>query len=273
MGWYGGQDGARRLRSRNAVADSFARFEASLGSSDNVEMKDFTNNLHDNRNYDVIKNILVDPTPQDSLIEQINASTKDKVAIAIAFSHSLQTFDDISDQICQRLQGLYLFGTVNVKKEDLLRFIRRCPSLKSLMLACVDDFAEPFLKTLFDETLLPKLEFLEVSNANNDAIAAMHTAPNLRKIVFRWPDPGISDAGFERLVANGGAKNLVAISVRFTGIGIFTSTTILPVYPLPTFRNIFFTGRCSPEGLVQESFQKLSQVNTSQVCCGRSSRA
>jgi hypothetical protein len=56
--------------------------------------------------------------------------------------------------------------------------------------------------------LLPDLEFFEVSNVNDDAIVAMHTSPN------RFPDRCISNAGFERLVFSGVAKNLVAISVR-----------------------------------------------------------
>lgn len=218
MGWYRDRNSARRVEARNEVAEAFSRFQASIVSSITecqVDLKDFTVNLRDNHNFNIIPQILVDPTPQDALIEKINDTTKDKVAIAIAFSHSLQTFDGISDQVCKRLQGVYLFGIINVETEDLLQFIRRCPNLKSLSLIQVDNFDKAFLKNLFDSISFPKLEFLEVSNANDDAIAAMHTAPKLRNIVFRWPDPSITDDGFKRLVANGGAKNLVAIAVRF----------------------------------------------------------
>ena len=106
---------------------------------------------------------------------------------------------------------------INVTKGNLLQIIRHCPNLKSLSLIQVDDFDKYFLRDLSANALLPKLEFLEVSNANDEAIAAVHTAPNLHKIVFRWPDPSVTDDGFKRLVYNGGAKNLVAISVRLIG--------------------------------------------------------
>jgi len=95
------------------------------------------------------------------------------------------------------------------------KFIRRCPNLKSLSLVQVDNFDKAFLKNLFESNLVPKLEFLEVSHANDNGVAAMHTAPKLHQIVFRWPNPSITDDGFKRLVANGGAANLVAIVVRF----------------------------------------------------------
>jgi hypothetical protein len=214
MGRNRSKNDARRLEARKEVGEALSRFQDSLASNGNLEMKDFTSNLEDNRAFNVIPQILVDRTSQESLISQINDTTKDQVAIAIAFSHSLEKLDDVSNQVCQRLQGLYLFGTINVTSEKILQFLRRCPNLKSLSLIQVDDYSKYFLENLFADGVLPNLEFLEVSHANNDAVAAMYTSPNLRKIVFRWPDPSITNNGFKILVDNGGAKNLVAISVR-----------------------------------------------------------
>jgi hypothetical protein len=217
MGWYRDKNSARRVEARTEVAEALSRFQASIvsGTECQVDLKDFTGNVQDNYNFKVIPQILVDPTPQDTLIEKVNETTEDMVAIAIAFSHYLQKFDGVSEQVCHSLQGLFLFGTINVDSEDLIQFIRRCPNLKSLSLVQVDNFDKAFLTNLFDSNLVPKLEFLEVSHANDNGIAAMHTAPKLHQIVFRWPDPSITDDGFKRLVANGGAANLVAIAVRF----------------------------------------------------------
>lgn len=209
MGWG---NGARRQQCRSALSQSFARFSASL--DDKVELKNGINKVRDNYNFDVIPTLVYDPTSQEDLVADINASTESEVAVAIAFSDSLRSLDDVTDTLCQSLKGLFLYSTINFNQAALRQFIHRCPNLKSLTLAFVDDFDSCFLQSLFADGLLPALEFLEVSNAKNDAIAAMHTAPNLRKIVFRWPDPSISDVGFQRLVENGGGKNLVAISVR-----------------------------------------------------------
>lgn len=209
MGWYG--DGARRLACRKEVGDALERFTASLPT--NIEMKDYATNLKDNSNYDWKPMILDNPMSQASLIADLNKATKGNVAVAIAFSHCLENLDKVSDKVCKRIQGIFFFSSINIKQDAFRRFIRRCPNIKSLTMAYTDEFDERFLESLFQERLLPKLEFLEVSNASNEAIAAMYTAPNLQEIVFRWPDPCISNKGFGSLIENGGGANLTSIWV------------------------------------------------------------
>lgn len=52
MGWYGGQNGAQRLRARTSVQDSFARFRASLNINSDKSLVDFTT-LEDNSAFDL----------------------------------------------------------------------------------------------------------------------------------------------------------------------------------------------------------------------------
>jgi len=161
--------------------------------------------------------LLHNPTSQAELIEDINKmgeieGDSSPVAIALAFSWNLKNFDYISDIVCQRLSGLYLFQICQMKKPDLARFISRCPNLKSLMLTGMDDIGPDFIAQVFSNGMLPKLEFLE-SEGSDDAIAAMASAPDLRKIFFRYTDLSITNDGFKRLVEAGGGKKLVEISV------------------------------------------------------------
>mmetsp|Transcript_12093 Transcript_12093/g.21992 ORF Transcript_12093/g.21992 Transcript_12093/m.21992 type:complete len:142 (-) Transcript_12093:674-1099(-) len=125
MGWYRDKNSARRVQARTEVpvAEAFCRLQASIvsGTERQVDLKDFTGNVRDNYNFKVIPQILVDPTPQDTLIEKVNETTTDLVAIAIAFSHYFQKFDGVSQQVCHSLQGLFLFGTINVDSEDLIQ--------------------------------------------------------------------------------------------------------------------------------------------------------
>jgi hypothetical protein len=85
MGWYGGQDGARRLRFRDDVSQSFRRFRASLPKT--CDVKDLASScLKDNDDFSTIKLLVHNPSIQQEIIEQVNITQGDSVAVAIASS-------------------------------------------------------------------------------------------------------------------------------------------------------------------------------------------
>lgn len=253
---YGGQNGARRLRSRNSVSDAYRRFRLSLGST---AVKNFTD-LEDNNDFRTNPFLCYNPSRPADMIASINEGDSD--AFAVAYSPYLKDLTPISDTICENLKGIFLFGTIKVSAENLLTFIRRTPNLESVTMASADDYDADFLQQLFKEGLLPNLKFLEVSHAHDDVIAAMVTAPILQEIVFRWPDPAVTDVGFKRLVDAGGAMELKRIQVSRILIDDHSGT------PKLKRSNAFVTlvGGSPRERLVQKPLAKLPQFHAPQVC-------
>jgi hypothetical protein len=101
----------------------------------------------------------------------------------------LQNLDGISDTVCQNLVGLFLYCTESIKQQVLVQCLRRCPNIKSLTLAQMPDVDAACLQQLFrqEEGLLEQLQVLEVSQADDNTVAAMVSAPNLCKITLRDP--------------------------------------------------------------------------------------
>jgi len=205
--------GSLQRDARRNVASSYDRFRRSLSSF--VFSLNYTEHITDTHNRNIIEMLLHNPMSQAELVHDINEKgyTHD-IAVAVAFSCRLKCFDEINYSVCQKLSGLYLFSVVKFERESLVNFLRRCPNIKSLTLAYMDLIDADFLCAIFSDGLLPKLEFLEITYASDDAIAAMVSAPYLRKIVFQFPDRCITNDGFKRLVEAGGGKNLDAITVR-----------------------------------------------------------
>jgi hypothetical protein len=218
MGWYGGQNGTRRLQCEKQVMDAYARFETSLSDHAAVEKKSFMDKLQANGNFDDgVPLLLHNGMAQSELVDKINRTESEtsSIAIAIACSCSLKDLEGISDSVCLRLVGLLLTVTINLNTQAMIKFLKRCPNLLSLTVTGIDNCNEAFLKQVFQEKLLSKLETLEVSLANDDAIEAMSSAPNLKQITFQYPDDrNVTNDGFDRLVIAGGGKHLVYISVR-----------------------------------------------------------
>jgi hypothetical protein len=203
-----------RQKARFSVNDAFDRFYRSLAPS--VTRIDYTQHLSDNYNFSINQLMVHNPMSQGELLEDISkkaAAAQSDFAIAIAFSWRLKTLDCMSDEACENLTGLFLFAVVNLDRRSLLSFFVRCPNIKSLTLAYMDATDAEFLFQAFVEGKLQSLKYIEVSHASDECIAAMKFAPNLSKIVFRFPDKNITDAGFKHLVQGGGGKHLLAIEV------------------------------------------------------------
>ena len=206
--------GGMRQKARTSVSEAYDRFRCSLAPS--VKKLDYTEHLSDNYNFGIVQLLVHNPMSQAELLKDIStkaAASRKGIAIAIAFSWRLKALDHISDEACEKLVGLFLFAAVNLDKRSLLAFFKRCPNVKSLSLVYMDATDAKFLHKAFASGLLQSLEYIEVSHASDDAIAAMVSAPNLCKIVFRYADEKVTNAGFERLVQNGGGKQLLAIQV------------------------------------------------------------
>lgn len=213
----GGYDDHLRQRDRINLDESHYRFRRSLPS--NAKIIDFTKHLENNYNSSIHDLLLHNPKSQVEIVSQINTFTNTTVetwdlSISIAYSWRLKHLDDVSDEICKSLKGLFLFAAMKLSSDSLLKFIARCENISSLTVACMDKMDAIFLTNAFSHELLPKLEFLEVTYASDDTIAAMVSSPKLRTLVFRLPDKAITNAGFHRLVQAGGAKNLMMIQVR-----------------------------------------------------------
>lgn len=203
-----------RQKARTSVSEAYDRFRCSLAPS--VKKLDYTEHLSDNYNFGIVQLLVHNPMSQAELLKDISkkaAASRKDFAIAIAFSWRLKALDYISDEACEKLVGLFLFAAVNLDKRSLLALFARCPNVKSLSLVYMDATDAKFLHKAFANGLLPSLEYIEVSHASDDAIAAMVFAPNLCKIVFRYTDEKVTNAGFERLVRSGGGKQLLTIQV------------------------------------------------------------
>ncbi len=223
MGWYAGQTGAKRMRLRNYLKDAFGRFNSHLTSTSSSNTRatmttvDFTDTILDNDDTSTMNIILHNPATHQEIIDEINRkgeSTSDgPMVIAIPFNWHLKKLDDISDNICQRLEGLFLFGTVNICKTSLLSFIKRCPNLKALTIRSFGDKnydheTNSFTQKLFTSGSAPNLEFFEGYIAADSTLASMASSPNLQVIVFSEPHNRVSNDGFRALVKTGGGKHL-----------------------------------------------------------------
>ncbi len=199
------------------IRESLDRFKNSLSLSD--YLVDFAPHVRDNYNLNDIGVLLYNPSRQvdiTSVINQKALNTTRNIAIALSFTWYLYDFESIEPSVCERLTGLYIFSALNMSKEPIEDFIKRCPNIKSLTLAYLDVATPVFLQNMFVKGLLPSLEYLEVGNCSDAGIAAMASAPMLKEIVFRFRDHLITNNGFKRLVMNGGAQNLWRINVSST---------------------------------------------------------
>jgi hypothetical protein len=207
MGWYGGQHGSMRLRFREKTSAVVSRLQSALPSS--VSLVGFQ--LRDNSDFDIVKSLVDNPLSQDDeLIAKINAeAASGDLALSIISTWHLKDLSGVT--VCDQIKGLALFGNPNMTKEAITAFLACCPKLEALVLAY--DMEASFVQSIFQANLLPKLRFLEISEANNDAVAAMASAPNLQKIIVRSHDLNLTNKGFGRLVKAGGGKALQAATL------------------------------------------------------------
>jgi hypothetical protein len=70
--------------------------------------------------------------------------------------------------ICDQIKGLVLFGNY---PGSVTAFLTCCTNLEPSLLYY--DTEASFVQSIFQENLLPKLRFLEVSEANDLSVAAM----------------------------------------------------------------------------------------------------
>jgi hypothetical protein len=207
MGWYGGQHGAKRLRYREMTSAAVSRLRSALPSS--VPLVDFE--LLDNSDFDTVKSLVYNPLSQDEIIAKINAQeASGNLAVSIVSTWHLTDLSGVT--VCDQIKGLVLFGNPNLPKEAITAFLARCPNLEAFVLAF--DVEAAFVQSIFQAKLLPNLRFLEVSEANNHAVAAMASAPNLQKLIVREYEPDLTNEGFGRLVAAGGGKALEAVTLN-----------------------------------------------------------
>lgn len=222
MPWYCGQDGAARLRWRDKSSAALSRFRRSLPP--NTKLTNLVSNVVDNSSPEVSKLIIYNPTEQDDLIASIRkeappAGDEDAEgsgwAVAIAASDKLKQISLLND-VADKITGLFIYCVREVPAEDWIDFFSKLTNLESLTIVDFTDICKAkdysILKTAFERGYLPKLKFLETSNANDDMIASMTTSPIITEIVFTAPHAGITNEGFQRLVDAGGAKELMKIS-------------------------------------------------------------
>jgi hypothetical protein len=206
MGWYGGQHGSMRLHFREKTSTASSRLRSALPSS--VSLVGF--GLRDNSDSDYGKSLVNNPLSQDELTAKINAeqASGDLALYIHLASHRLEW--------CYRFrpnqERLDLFGNPNLPKEAIIAFLTRCPSLEALLLA-YDTEEAFFVQSIFQANLLPKLCFLEVSEANDHAVAAMVSAPNLQQLIIREDGWSLTNEGFGRLVETGGGQVLQAVTL------------------------------------------------------------
>jgi hypothetical protein len=209
MGWYGGQDGAQRLRYREMTSAAVSRLTSALPSS--VSLVGFE--LQDNSNFDTVLSLVYNPLSQDEIIAKINAEEDSgDLAVSIISTWHLTDLSGVTATVCDQLKGLVLFGNPNLPKEAITAFLSRCPNLEALVLAF--DVETAFVQSIFQASLLPKLRFLEVSEADDHAVAAMASAPNLQTLIVRAYGLDLTNAGFGRLVEAGGGQALKAVTVN-----------------------------------------------------------
>jgi hypothetical protein len=102
--------------------------------------------------------------------------------------------------ICDQIKGLVLFGNPNYPGSDHSISDLLYQSRGSSKLAY--DTEASFVQSIFQENLLPKLRFLEVSEANDHAVAAMVSAPNLQQLIVREDYWSLTNEGFGHLVGS-----------------------------------------------------------------------
>ncbi|KAL7546079.1 hypothetical protein ACHAWF_016032 [Thalassiosira exigua] len=221
MGWYGGQEGAMRLRWHDQSRAAYRRF---CGSVRNSKLTSFYDRVVDNRDRTVSNMLVRNPMSDEDLVEAILEAApgssadggSDGWAVAIAASESLIDLT-LLDGVAARITGLFLYGCHNCDRVKMQAFFSKLVNLQSLTLVnCtpLNVYREDgiLLKTAFSEGKFPKLAFLETDAATDDAIAEMSTCPNISRIAFSYPSAAITNEGIQRLVDAGGAKELTNIS-------------------------------------------------------------
>eukprot|EP00578_Thalassiosira_sp_NH16_P002914 CAMPEP_0181135426 /NCGR_PEP_ID=MMETSP1071-20121207/32624_1 /TAXON_ID=35127 /ORGANISM="Thalassiosira sp., Strain NH16" /LENGTH=479 /DNA_ID=CAMNT_0023222029 /DNA_START=166 /DNA_END=1605 /DNA_ORIENTATION=+ len=218
MGWYGGQDGAARLRWYDQSKAAYNRFR---GSVSGAKLTSFYNRVEDNRDRNTSNMLVRNAMSQDDLVkavlleaEQVDDGSGWAVVIAASEDlHDLSLLDDVAG----RITGLFLYGCHKLDRTKMEAFFSKLVNLESLTLdSCspLDMYREDgiFLKTVFSGGMLPKLKFLETDAATDDAIAEMSTCPDLVKITFVYPSLDITNEGIQRLVDAGGGQELMNVS-------------------------------------------------------------
>ena len=210
-----------KLRSlaHKRLNEAHARFDSSLPPS--THRSNFATDFHIKDNYDASNGlILCNPTITNGFIlfDEVASETRrcgaKEIALSIAFTWNIRDFRFFSDSpVAERIVGLFMYYVLNLCGKALEEFITKCRYLRSLTIAYMDEASAKFLRDMFAKGLLPHLEFLEVSNCSDDAIAAMSSAPYLKQVVFRVPHHTITNNGFKRLIENGGAKKLRHVTV------------------------------------------------------------
>jgi hypothetical protein len=224
MGWYGGQEGAKRLRYREATSAAVRRWRSALPRSVQQSQSEHSIiefELQDNADFDKVQSLVYNPLSQDEIVTKMNntqvAATNEKdedsgggLAVSIISSWYLKDLSGVTDAVCERLKGLVLYGNPNLPKEAIKDFLARCPVIECLVLA--NDVPAPYVATIFQQCALQQLRFLEVSDANDHAVAAMKTAPHLQQLIVRSYGPGLTNEGFGRLIEQGGGHELAAVT-------------------------------------------------------------
>lgn len=124
------------------------------------------------------------------------------------------------------------------------------------------DVEAAFVQSIFEANLLPKLRFLEVSEASDNAVAAMVSAPNLQKLIVRKYDPNLTNEGFGRLVEAGGGKTLQAINANVVVKQRPLCKTVSKFYLMATLP-VFCAGNGKDSDLQQMIWGKQMQTQAS----------
>ena len=219
MGWYGGQDGAARLRWHDQSRAAYNRFR---GSVSGAKLTSFYDRVEDNRDRDTSNMLVRNAMSQEDLVKAVllEAEQVDDGgsgwAVAIAASEDLKDLSLLND-VAGRITGLFLYGCHKLDRTKMEAFFSKLVNLESLTLdSCspLDMYREDgiFLKTVFSGGMLPKLKFIETDAATDDAIAEMSTCPDIVKITFVYPSLNVTNEGIQRLVDAGGGKELMNVS-------------------------------------------------------------
>lgn len=214
MGWYGGQEGAARLRWHDQSRAAYGRF---LGSVPDAKRTSFCDRVVDNRDRAASSMLVRNPMSQADLVAEVLAAAPAADdgggwTVAVAASEDLLDLSPLND-VAGRITGLFLYGCGALDRASLAAFFSRLTNLESLTLVSCsprDVYREDglFLKTIFAGAMLPKLRVLETDAATDDTLAEMGTAPDLAALTFSYPSAEVTNDGLQRLVDAGGAREL-----------------------------------------------------------------
>ena len=114
MGWYGGQDGAARLRWHDQSRAAYNRFR---GSVSGAKLTSFYDRVEDNRDRDTSNMLVRNAMSQEDLVKAVllEAEQVDDGgsgwAVAIAASEDLKDLSLLND-VAGRITGLFLYAAV-----------------------------------------------------------------------------------------------------------------------------------------------------------------